>query len=273
MNYIHRCGFCAENKAEELNIFSEGEIDSWVRAVFNGSVTSTNLDINYYYKVARKLTEGVYKGFENELIKTQWGTPDYVMLQSLRENVYIFSAAKNYQKTKEVSSLLTTEKGLKPFSEFKKDVMSTIKKYDTTYLTAEYNSAIAQSRSASLWMEIDREQNIYNQLQYETVGDGRVRPEHAVLDNIIRPVSDKFWDVYYPPNGWNCRCMVLQTNDAVNTDMRGFKKPTEKEVPEIFRFNAGKTKQIFSDKHPYYEVAKADKDLARNNFNMPLPNG
>lgn len=267
------CNICEITNSSEnlLDIFSDEERDRFLRNIYAGIVTSTALDINYYYKVARKLTDGIYSGFGQELIKTQWGTPDYDMLFNLRESAYIFSAAKDYQQTKEISSLLTTEKGLKPFSEFEKDASKVFDTYNRNYLTAEYNSAIAQARSASLWMEVEREKNIYPQLQYETVGDGRVRPEHAALDNIVRPVDDKFWDIYYPPNGWNCRCVVLQGQDLVNTDMRSFKKPNEKEVPEIFRFNAGKTKQIFSPAHPYFEVAKAEREFAKTNFGLPLP--
>ena len=31
-----------------------------------------------------------------------------------------------------------------------------------------------------------------------------MRPEHAALDRITLPMSDPFWESYYPPNGWNC---------------------------------------------------------------------
>lgn len=267
------CSICGVTNSSEnlLDIFSEEERNKFLKDVYDGIVTSTSLDINYYYKVARKLTDGVYSGFGQELIKTQWGTPDYDMLYNLRESTYIFSAAKNYQQTKEISSLISSGNGFKPFSEFQKYASKVFDTYNKNYLTAEYNSAIAQARSASLWMEVEREKSIYPQLQYETVGDGRVRPEHAALDNIIRPIDDKFWDIFYPPNGWQCRCVVLQTFDAVNTDMRSFKKPSEKEVPKIFQFNAGKTKQIFSPAHPYFEVAKAEREFAKTNFGLPLP--
>jgi SPP1 gp7 family putative phage head morphogenesis protein len=267
------CNICEITNSSEnlLDIFSEEERDKFLRDIYSGIVNNTALDINYYYKVARKLTEGVYSGFGQELIKTQWGTPDYDMLYNLRESVYIFSGAKNYQQTKEISSLLTTEKGLKPFSEFEKDASKVFDTYNRNYLTAEYNSAIAQSRSASLWMEVEREKNIYTQLQYETVGDGRVRPEHAALDNIIRPVDDKFWDTNYPPNSWNCRCVVLQAQDLVNTDLRGKKKVIDDAVHPLFRFNSGKTKQVFNKEHPYFEVSKKDLDFAKNNYNLPLP--
>ena len=41
-------------------------------------------------------------------------------------------------------------------------------------------------------------------LQYRTAHDDKVRPEHAALDGVTLPMSDTFWETYYPPNGWNC---------------------------------------------------------------------
>lgn len=45
--------------------------------------------------------------------------------------------------------------------------------------------------------------------QYLTVGDGRVRPEHAVLDYFCARAEDPVWRRIYPPNGFNCRCIVI----------------------------------------------------------------
>lgn len=49
-----------------------------------------------------------------------------------------------------------------------------------------------------------------NYLQYSTAGDERVRRSHRTLDGITLPMESKFWDWYYPPNGWGCRCTVIQ---------------------------------------------------------------
>jgi SPP1 gp7 family putative phage head morphogenesis protein len=45
--------------------------------------------------------------------------------------------------------------------------------------------------------------------QYWTVGDDRVRLEHAVLDGFAAHADDPVWRKIYPPNGFNCRCSVI----------------------------------------------------------------
>lgn len=45
--------------------------------------------------------------------------------------------------------------------------------------------------------------------EYVTVGDSRVRDEHAAMDRTVLPKDDPFWRVAFPPNGWNCRCQAV----------------------------------------------------------------
>lgn len=265
------CGICnITNEEPPVKIFSEEEYDRLIEAIWFGSVTVQYLDPNFYFKTAKKLTEGIYKGFKFHLDDTLYKSPNYNMLVDLRENVYIFSGAKNYQSTKYLSGLLSNKDEVNTFYKFKELALPHLKEYNENYLSVEYDSAMKQARSASQWMDIEENKDILPMLQYHTVGDARVRPTHRDLDGIARPVDDKFWDKYMPPNGWNCRCTVLQSDSSLKkTSLRGFVKPDD--VPEIFLFNAGKDRIIFSPKHPYFEVAQKDKSLARKNFNMPLP--
>lgn len=45
-------------------------------------------------------------------------------------------------------------------------------------------------------------------LRYVAVQDGLTRPEHQRLHNVVLPVDHEFWNLYAPPNGWNCRCTL-----------------------------------------------------------------
>jgi len=108
-------------------------------------------------------------------------------------------------------------------------------------------------------------------LRYLTKNDGRVRASHAILNFVTKKVTDPFWDIYMPPNGWYCRCRVekLQSSGITSTNTIGLN--LHKAVPDIWRFNAAKDGIIFSKKHPYFKVSRKDWDLAKKNFNLPLP--
>lgn len=267
------CGGCTSatdviNGQRPLNLFTDEEVENYIANVFNGSINPRNLSPMVYKRVAEKLTDGVFKGFGKTFDAAKWDTPDHHMLFDLRENTYIFSAAKQYQELRVMNSFLTNDRGIAQYNEFKKKAVEVFKEYNDNWLRAEYQSAMQQAKSASQWMEIVDNAALLPMLTYHTVGDARVRPEHAAMDGVSRPVEDKWWNKYMPPNGWNCRCTVIQNDDAKKTPLKDIRVEN---VPEIFQFNAGKARIVFSNQHPYYDIAPKDKDLARMNFNMPLP--
>lgn len=45
--------------------------------------------------------------------------------------------------------------------------------------------------------------------KYVTAGDGEVRESHAQMDGRIYAADDPIWDIWYPPNGYRCRCTVI----------------------------------------------------------------
>ncbi|MTI11846.1 phage head morphogenesis protein, partial [Sansalvadorimonas verongulae] len=45
---------------------------------------------------------------------------------------------------------------------------------------------------------------------YDAIEDDRVRLEHLQWNATVAAVTDPFWKQHYPPNGWNCRCGVVQ---------------------------------------------------------------
>ena len=266
------CGF--SNIADEIPLpFEESEFSSLINDVWNGIVTKYSLPVSFYVKTISNLNKGVNRGFGKDIFEVEFGSPDYEMLKDLTDNIQVFSGAKTYQQVRSLTDLLKEQKLKSNFYAFKEKAMPILGEYNTNYLKAEYNTAIGSSRMAGNWMRIEKDKDVLSLLQYQTVGDARVRPEHAQLDNIVRPVGDKFWDTLYPPNGWNCRCMVIQLSEGETTDLRG-RNNLYDNVPKEFRFNCGKDKIIFKEKgqgkHPYFTVAKGDKEFAKRNFDLPI---
>ena len=160
--------------------------------------------------------------------------------------------------------------GFKSFDRFLRDVKAIDAQYNQNWLYAEYNFATASTQMAARWADIERDGDDYD-LQYRTALDGLVRPEHAALEGITLPPSDKFWNDYYPPNGWNCRCTAVQvlkdkypTSDSDKACAAGERATTQigrngRNKAAMFRFNPGKAGKVFPPKHPYYKAPEEAK--------------
>lgn len=268
------CISCLTNKGgNPVQIFGESDYERVINGIIYGNITTSSLDYETYNKTADALIGALYAGFGSSLDDLSYSSERYSLLNDMRKNVYYFSGAKTYQQTREVSmklkELFIGKGEIKSISDFKREAKKILVNYNENYLTTEYNFTNVQGLQANKWHEIENEKELYPNLTYSTVGDGRVRPEHAALDGTTRPVNDSFWKKYYPPNGWNCRCTVMQSDSNTNVTPR--KDIKVENVDALFRMNAGIDRIVFSKKHPYFKVAEKDKDLARLNWNLPTP--
>ncbi len=76
-----------------------------------------------------------------------------------------------------------------------------------------YRQNIFEAYSAGRWQQMQLTKTARPYLMYLTMEDDLVRPEHAALDRIVKPMDDPFWDSYYPPWDWNCRCLVVSMDE------------------------------------------------------------
>lgn len=179
------------------------------------------------------------------------------MRRRLTRSNYIFSGMKAFHELHEAFPSLLDENGnRKPFEQFLNDVQKIDATYNVNYLRAEYNFVSASAEMAARWEQFMRDGDRYN-LQYRTQRDDKVRPEHAALDRVTLPPSDSFWEEFYPPNGWNCRCTVVQVRKSKypltphDEAMRLGDEALQRDTKGIFRFNAGKEGKSVPDYNPY----------------------
>lgn len=220
---------------------------AFIRAVFDGF---TGVHEPLMVATAAELVRGWETSY-------QLVNPDYDV--GVRRNIYAFSGAKTLDQLIALREAVYQNGRKVPYTEFRAFAQTIWQQYHEGYLEAEYNQVVRAGTMSQKWQRIERTKNLYPYLEYKTEGDGRVRPEHAALEGIVRPVNDPFWESYYPPNGWRCRCSVRQVtlqeivsgektitadDDAIYTAMP--------QVDRYWRGNVGKTGLIFRDDHPYF---------------------
>lgn len=196
------------------------------------------------------------------------------MRERLEQSTYVFSGLKTFHELNEAfPALLNQDGSRKPFEQFLNDVQKVDKTYNENYLRAEYNFAHASAAMAAKWEQFQADGDAYN-LQYRTVGDGHVRPEHAALNGTTLPFSDPFWEAYTPPNAWNCRCNIVQvrkdkyaTTPQKEAYARG-EQALAKDKRGIFRFNPGKQRKAMPDYNPYSIKRCNDCDLAQGKTSL-----
>lgn len=68
-------------------------------------------------------------------------------------------------------------------------------------------------------------------LEYSAVLDDRVRENHAEMDGRQYAIDDPIWDKWTPPNGFNCRCVLVPITRA-DGDFEADKQPPASVQPD-----------------------------------------
>lgn len=98
-------------------------------------------------------------------------------------------------------------------TDFRKDFDSIVEKHGWSYKGKRgwrsrviYDTNLRTANAAGRWRQFERNKKTRPYLQYLTVGDERVRPQHRKWRLVVLPIDDDWWTTHYPPNGWGCRC-------------------------------------------------------------------
>ena len=254
-----------KEKEDEIRRQLSTLFDGMMKAVYKTKGAELSIDILSTPQV-REFIESHTVALDTSFEKVKMSE---AMRKRLHRSDYIFSGIKTFHELNEAFPSLLDENGnRKSFERFLNDVQSIDKTYNANYLRAEYNFVAASAEMAAKWEGFMQEGDRYN-LQYRTQKDDKVRPEHAALDGVTLPPSDPFWAEFYPPNGWNCRCTVVQVRKSKYPAtshaeaMRLGDEALQRDSKGIFRFNPGMEQKTVPDYNPYTIRRCRDCDIAK----------
>lgn len=103
-----------------------------------------------------------------------------------------------------------------------------------------YRSNMRAARAAGQWDRIERTKRALPYLVYLLGPSRRHRVEHEAKSGLVFPVDHSFWDRWFPPNGWGCKCHVRQVSRSEAEDIGISEEPTI----EMRRFENKRTGEV-----------------------------
>ena len=205
----------------------------------------TDIEINLFNEICDRINEAARKGLDES------GTvdPDDDFRTAILRNNEVFVAFKVHRMQNDMAKLLLDSNGnLKPFEQWRKEVMPIASHQVGQWLRTEYNTAVLRAHQAADWQQFEREKDILPNLRWMPSTSVNPGKDHMVFWGTVRPIDDPFWNEHRPGDRWNCKCDLSSTDDPV-TEIPDF---TKKDNPHPgLDNNPGKDGKLFSDTHPY----------------------
>lgn len=184
-------------------LLGEYSVHNQIEAVKAASADFASFDEENFQKLEAKEAIRWFKG-RVSMNRLGWRMLD----DEVKQSAFYVSQVEdlnliNYVKEKMIKAL---REGV-PFRQFKKELFleSGVEPFFgnmyTAYHTNMYSALAAQNEAALL-----RNTDQFKWWRYSAVLDGRTRPHHAAMHGIVARFDDPFWQMWSPPNGYNCRC-------------------------------------------------------------------
>lgn len=224
--------------------------------VHRGDLRAGQVDPDLFQAYSRTLLQALADGADEDLAGgLDYRHRDYDLFRRLRRSAWEFSVAKALRLTGELAAKAARGGTFQEYNDFAEP---RIRRHHGEWLETEYRLGVANTQQAIKWQDIEERKGALPMLRYVTARDERVRDSHALLHGATYPVDDPFWDKYYPPNGYNCRCTTQQVAGP-QRDAAGIPD----DVPAPLQDNPGKSGRLFSRRHPYFQEA-APEDISRH---------
>ncbi|MFL1781469.1 Phage Mu protein F like protein [Candidatus Hepatincolaceae symbiont of Richtersius coronifer] len=119
-----------------------------------------------------------------------------------------------------------------------------------------YDANKRSARAAATWSKAQDTKDFAPFFQYKLGPSSKHRDQHKSWENTILPIDHPFWNYAMPPNGWGCKCFVIQITkkqaelqggfspnpklDFLTTEKQGVKIKHLKGVDPAWSSNSGK---------------------------------
>lgn len=253
--------------------YTDDQIIELLNGIYDGSITEYAIDKGLYEATANYLKKGLYEGFGGTIV--DFVGEELSVLTEMRENIYMFSAAKSFQQIKDIRSIMFDDAGkLLPKNQFFKKAESTFEQWNDAWGRTEYNTAHGQAVMGKQWVKIESEKDILPILTFST--NNKPCDKCAPYNGFSAYVWDKVWTWLTPLLHFNCGCIVIQNEESHGvSSIKEHQKiaKLKDNIPELFQMNPGIDKYVFDPKtNPYFKVEKKDIEFAKSNFHLPIPN-
>ncbi len=252
------CGNHAVAVSEPMKIALTALTKEMVKAIFNKTETA-----GIYGKMvvteALHLLAGLRENFKTY---SPYVGQDQLVLQMMEYNLFEFSASKTEARFATAMDMLVDDSGtLRSYAAFEAEVMKKSEDFNQKWLETEYNLSVAVGQNSAAYVRfLSEKDTVTSFVQYQTAGDDKVRDTHRILDGKIFSLDDKEAMQLWPPNGYGCRCEMLQyvgdikgkiTTGSAAKGMIYSKDP--KFEKSQFEINRGDLKEVFTKKQFYVE--------------------
>lgn len=201
--------------------------------------------------------EAFHKAIDNGFINSpnEEIDTDAEFVNAIKHSADVFSLHRTATQSKLLAErMIDADGNLKSFEQFVKDTRPINEHYNKAWLRTEYDTAVLRAQMAADWKVYERDADVFPNLRWMQTTSVTPRETHAEfwMSNLTLPIDDPFWNQHRPGDQWNCKCWLQQTSDPATTEQE---MPEPESMPEPkagLKGNPAKTKQIFSQDHPYY---------------------
>lgn len=190
-----------------------------------------------FLKKKKPLTAAEYKALDSECRAKAYTVSGYTSLEVLQKFLdELTDACENGKTKKEFMDTMNDfleRNGYEGLNPLHADVV-----FRTNMQTA-YNAGHYKS------MTNPTAKKLRPYWKYVTAGDGEVRESHAMMEGRIYAADDPIWNIWYPPNGYRCRCSVASLTKS-QVERSGV--PVSREPPCDVDYSTGEVLYKYPDK-------------------------